>query len=280
MRDGVPLHVLSGEGTPRLARRAPGTVHLVGAGPGDPELLTLRALRRLERADAILFDHLVGPEILDFARRDALRIYVGKERSRHTMPQDRINALLVRLARQGLDVVRLKGGDPFVFGRGGEEIEALSEAAIPFEIVPGITAGLGVASYAGIPLTHRDYAHACVFVAGQLKDGATALDFVALARPRQTIVVYMGLAALPAICRGLIEHGLGDGTPAAIVQAATTPRQKVIVGTLATLPALARARAVEPPTLVIVGDVVRLHQKLAWFEPPVAATRAQAALRA
>ena len=280
MRDGIPLHVLSGERTPRLARRAPGTVHLVGAGPGDPELLTLRALRRLERADAILFDHLVGPEILDFARRDASRIYVGKERSRHTMPQDRINAMLVRLARQGLDVVRLKGGDPFVFGRGGEEIEALSEAAIPFEIVPGITAGLGVASYAGIPLTHRDYAHACVFVAGQLKDGGTALDFAALARPRQTIVVYMGLAALPAICRGLIEHGLGDATPAAIVQAATTPRQRVVVGTLATLPALARARAVEPPTLVIVGDVVRLHEKLAWFEPPVAATGAQAALRA
>ncbi|MGE5168886.1 MAG: uroporphyrinogen-III C-methyltransferase [Rudaea sp.] len=280
MIDGVSLRVLTRKPPSRVAGHLPGIVHLVGAGPGDPELLTLGAVRRLEQADAILFDHLVAPEILDFARRDALRVYVGKQRDRHTMPQERINEMLVRLARQGQVVVRLKGGDPFVFGRGGEEVEALARAGIAFEVVPGITAGLGVASYAGIPLTHRDHAQACVFVAGQLKDGAAGLDFAALARPRQTIVIYMGLLALPVICRELIAHGLGATMPAAIVQAATTPRQKVVVGTLETLPGLANAHAVEPPALAIVGNVVRLHEKLAWFGPSATEAPAPAALRA
>ena len=245
----------------------PGQVFLVGAGPGDPELLTLRAWRLLRQADVILYDHLVSKEVLDLARRDAERIYVGKERNRHTMRQEAINGLLVRLAQQGKQVVRLKGGDPFVFGRGGEEIETLSQHGIAFQVVPGITAALGVASYAGIPLTHRDYAQSCVFAAGHLRDGSTDLDWDALARPRQTVVVYMGLVGLPVLCRELVAHGLPAATPAAIVQQATTPAQRVVVGSLATLPALATAEKLTPPTLVIVGEVVRLHERLAWFDP-------------
>jgi uroporphyrin-III C-methyltransferase / precorrin-2 dehydrogenase / sirohydrochlorin ferrochelatase len=244
-----------------------GRVYLVGAGPGDPELLTLRALRILRQADVILYDHLVSDEIVDLARRGAERIYVGKERSRHTLRQEAINALLARLAQQGKRVVRLKGGDPFVFGRGGEEIETLSRLGIPFEVVPGITAALGVASYAGIPLTHRDYAQTCVFTTGHLKDGSTDLDWAALARPRQTVVVYMGLLGLPVVCRELVAHGLPESTPAAIVQQGTTSEQRIVIGTLSTLPELAAAAALKPPTLIIVGEVVRLHERLAWFDP-------------
>ena len=258
-----PMHA----GRNETARQSTGRVSLVGAGPGDPELLTLRALRLLQQADVILHDHLVAPEILDFRRRGAECVYVGKERNRHTMPQQRINELLVKFARQGKRVVRLKGGDPFVFGRGGEESEALAAAGIPFEVVPGITAGLGGAAYAGIPLTHRDYAQTCVFATGHTRDGTTDLDWTALARPHQTVVVYMGLSALPVICRELMAHGLPAGTPAAIVERACTSEQKVVVGTLAGLPALARANAVAPPTLIIVGEVVRLHATLAWFHP-------------
>ena len=247
------------------ARR--GEVYLVGAGPGDPELLTLRAARLLGQADVILYDHLVAPEILEFARRDAQRIYVGKERKKHTMEQTAINDLLVHLARQGKRVVRLKGGDPFMFGRGGEEIELLSAQGVPFQIVPGVTAALGVASYAGIPLTHRDHAQACVFVTGHLKDGSIRLDWEALARPRQTVVVYMGLLGLPVLCGKLIEHGMPAGTTAAIVQQGTTRSQRVVVGSLQTLPGLASSARLRPPTLIIVGEVVRLRQRLAWFEP-------------
>ncbi|MBI3068688.1 MAG: uroporphyrinogen-III C-methyltransferase, partial [Betaproteobacteria bacterium] len=181
--------------------------------------------------------------------------------------QEEINRLLVALAKLGKQVVRLKGGDPFLFGRGGEEIETLAANGVQFEIVPGVTAATGVAAYAGIPLTHRDHAHACVFVTGHLKDGGVDLDWEALARPRQTVVVYMGLLGLPTLARELVAHGMPATTPAAVVQQGTTARQRVVTGTLAALPALARAAALRPPALIIIGEVVRLRHKLSWFEP-------------
>jgi len=244
-----------------------GIVHLVGAGPGAADLLTLRAVRLLEQADVVVHDRLVSEEILALANPSAERIYVGKRRADHAMRQEEINVLLVRHARAGKRVLRLKGGDPFIFGRGGEEIDTLSTNGIPFEVVPGITAALGVAAYAGIPLTHRDYAQSCVFVTGTLRDGTMDLDWPALARPRQTIVVYMGLPGLPVLCAELVRHGLTATTPAAIVQQGTYAAQRVVTGTLRTLPRRAERAALHGPTLIIVGDVVRLRARLNWFKP-------------
>ncbi|BCB28291.1 siroheme synthase [Sulfurimicrobium lacus] len=244
-----------------------GEVYLVGGGPGNPDLLTFRALRLMQQADVIVYDNLVTPQVLELTRRDADRIFVGKQRANHAMRQEEINELLVKLAKEGKRVLRLKGGDPFIFGRGGEEIETLSANQVPFQVVPGITAASGVASYAGIPLTHRDYAQACVFVTGHLKDGTMDLDWDMLARPNQTVVIYMGLLGLPVLCQQLITHGLTPSTPAAIVQQGTTPSQRVVTGTLESLPRLATDARLKPPTLIIVGKVVSLQSKLAWFKP-------------
>jgi uroporphyrin-III C-methyltransferase/precorrin-2 dehydrogenase/sirohydrochlorin ferrochelatase len=242
-----------------------GTVYLVGAGPGDPDLLTLRAARLIAEADVVVYDYLVAPTILELARPDAERIFAGKRRGNHALPQGELNLLLVRLARENKRVVRLKGGDPYIFGRGGEEVETLVEHGIPFEVTPGITAASGVAAYAGIPLTHREHAQACVFVTGHLKDGSIDLDWPGLARRKQTVVIYMGLVGLPTLCAKLIEHGLPEDWPAAIVQQGTTPNQRTVTGTLSTLPHLAADAGLQAPTLIIVGEVVKLHQRLTWF---------------
>jgi uroporphyrin-III C-methyltransferase/precorrin-2 dehydrogenase/sirohydrochlorin ferrochelatase len=221
----------------------------------------------MQQADVVLYDRLVAPAILELTRRDAERIYVGKARNRHTLRQEETNELLARLARQGKRVLRLKGGDPFIFGRGGEEIQTLAREGIPFQVVPGITAASGCAAYAGIPLTHRDYAQSCVFVTGNLKDGSIDLNWESLVQPHQTVVFYMGLHGIEIICARLLEHGLPPDFPAALIEQGTTSRQRVHVATLATLPERVSAAEVHAPTLIIVGEVVKLHQELAWFEP-------------
>ncbi len=244
-----------------------GEVYLVGAGPGDPDLLTFRALRLMQQADIVVYDRLVSQEIMDLVRKDAETIYAGKERAQHTLPQETINELLVRLAKGGKRVLRLKGGDPFMFGRGGEEIATLIDEQIPFQVVPGISAASGCAAYAGIPLTHREFSQAAIFATGHLKDGTVNLNWEMLAHKNQTIVFYMGLQGLNEICINLKKHGLDSNTPAALIMQGTTANQKVIIGNLDSLPALVKQRNVKPPTLVIVGDVVQLHKKLHWFNP-------------
>lgn len=242
-----------------------GEVYLVGAGPGAPDLLTFRALRLMQQADVVVYDRLVSPEIIDLARRDSEKIYVGKQRHNHALPQESINSLLADLAKAGKRVVRLKGGDPFIFGRGGEEIETLMQQGINFQVVPGITAASGCATYAGIPLTHRDHAQSCTFVTGHLKDNSINLNWHQLAAPNQTIVIYMGLVGLEKICQSLIEHGSPKDLPVALVQQGTTTNQRVITGTLESLPGIVAGQDVKPPTLVIIGTVVTLHDKLDWF---------------
>ena len=261
-------HILSDSFTaPGVSAFASGCVYLVGAGPGDPELLTLRAVRLLERADVVVYDQLVSAAVLDFVPARAERIFAGKRRNEHTLRQEQINALLVELGRAGKQVVRLKGGDPFIFGRGGEELQALAAHGVRFEVVPGVTAAAGVASYAGIPLTHRDYAQRCLFVTGHLQDGTADLDWPSLVRPHQTVVIYMGLTGLPDICRQLVAHGASPDMPIAVVQDGTIATQKVLTGTLSTMAEKVAQAGLHSPCLTIVGEVVRLHDSLAWFVP-------------
>ena len=243
----------------------PGEVYLVGTGPGDPDLLTFRALRLMQQTDVVLYDRLIGDGILNLVRRDAQRIYVGKLKNNHTVPQEEISNMLIDLAKQGKRVLRLKGGDPFVFGRGGEEIEALSENGIAFQVVPGVTAANGCAAYAGIPLTHRDHAQACVFVTGHEKDGELNLNWESLIQPRQTVVLYMGLSSLDAITHGFLSHGAEPATPAAVIENGTRAGQRVITGTLESLLEKAELASIKSPALIIVGSVVSLREKLSWF---------------
>ncbi len=242
-----------------------GEVYLVGTGPGDPDLLTFRALRLMQQADVVLYDRLIGDGILNLVRRDAERIYVGKQTDDHTVPQEEIGNMLIRLAREGKRVLRLKGGDPFMFGRGGEEIEALSDNDISFQVIPGITAANGCASYAGIPLTHRDHAQSCVFVTGHEKDGELNLNWESLIQPRQTVVLYMGLSSMGAITSGFINNGADPATPAAVIENGTRAGQRVITGTLETLTEQTAEASVKSPALIMIGSVVTLRDKLSWF---------------
>ncbi len=260
------------------ARESPqGEVYLVGAGPGDPDLITFRAFRLMQKADVVLYDRLTDEGVMNLVRRETERIYVGKRPDNHELPQEEISALLVKLAKQGKRVLRLKGGDPFMFGRGGEEIETLAEHGVPFQVCPGVTAAIGASAYAGIPLTHRDHAQACVFVTGHGKDGKIDLDWTALLQPRQTVAIYMGLRNLETLTREFVARGASADLPAAIVDNATRVNQRVVVATLGTLAAKARAAELRGPSIVIIGTVVTLRDKLDWYAPGEnASTRAAA----
>lgn len=240
-----------------------GEVYLVGAGPGDTDLLTFRALRLMQRADVVLYDRLIGDEILSLVRRDAERIYVGKLPQEHTLQQGDISALMVKLAKQGNRVLRLKGGDPFIFGRGGEEIEELAAHGVPFRVVPGITASAGCGAYAGIPLTHRDHAQSALFVTAHGRDGVLDLDWEVLIRPAQTVAIYMGISNLPLLVEGFARHGVSMQTDIALIENGTRPDQRVITGTLGDIADKAKAEDVKSPTMIIIGSVVQLRDKLA-----------------
>jgi uroporphyrin-III C-methyltransferase/precorrin-2 dehydrogenase/sirohydrochlorin ferrochelatase len=245
----------------RAANAAPqGSVAIVGAGPGDPDLLTFRALRAMQQADVVVYDKLIGPDILDYVRRDAVRIYVGKSKGDHSLGQDEINQVLAEHAQAGRRVVRLKGGDPFVFGRGGEELQYLRARGIEVEVVPGITAALGCAAASGIPLTHREFAPVATFVTAQGQDGEPDLDWASLARLKQTLVIYMGVSTAGRTAERLIEHGLDGGTPAAIIENGTRANQKIVVGTVARLERLVRENGIVGPALIVIGDVVGLAE--------------------
>ncbi len=271
--DDAPWKGVSAKPAPVRYRKNPvtenpnnseGEVALVGAGPGDPELLTLKAWRLIRSAEVVLYDRLVSPEILSLIPESAERIHVGKQRANHTLPQDQINNRLVELARKGRKVVRLKGGDPFIFGRGGEEIETLAAAGVRFQVVPGITAASGCAAYAGIPLTHRDHAQSVRFVTGHLKNDTCDLPWKDFVQNNQTLVFYMGLVGLPIICRQLIANGMSPDMPVALVSRGTTPHQQVVVGDLSNIVERVEENAVSAPTLVIIGNVVTLRSRLDW----------------
>ena len=247
-----------------------GEVYLVGAGPGDPDLLTFKALRLMQQADIALYDRLVHPSIVDLIRRDATKIYVGKERDNHVVRQEEINELLVKYAKEGKKVLRLKGGDPFIFGRGGEEIETLADEKIAFQVVPGITSASGCSTYSGIPLTHRDYAQSCIFVTGHLKKGKLELDWEKLIQENQTIVFYMGLVSIDIICEQLIQHGLSELTPCALIQQGTTNTQKEFISILKDMPTVVKTKKPKAPTIFIIGGVVALRDKLKWYSTSAA----------
>ncbi|MFV0368538.1 MAG: siroheme synthase CysG [Hyphomicrobiaceae bacterium] len=271
--DEPRAHALLNQQADSYAMKGPpeiGEVYLVGGGPGDPDLLTFRALRLMQRADVVVYDRLIGSAIMELVRPNAERIYVGKKRNQHALPQEDISKLLVTLARQGKRVLRLKGGDPFIFGRGGEEIELLAAEGVPFQIVPGITAASGCASFAGIPLTHRDHAQACVFVTGHTKTGRLSAEWVSLLQPGQTVVIYMGLAYLGELTGDFIANGADPTLPVAIIENGTRPNQKVATGTLANIAEVAKANNVVGPALIVIGTVVSLRDKLAWYNPPSA----------
>ena len=247
-------------------RQKMGEVYLVGGGPGDPDLLTFRALRLMQLADVVVHDRLIGDGILNLVRRDAERIYVGKLPKQHIVPQEDISQMLVILAKQGKRVLRLKGGDPFIFGRGGEEIEALAAQNIPFQVVPGITAASGCSTYAGIPLTHRDHAQACVFTTAHGRDGVLDVDWEVLLRPNQTVAIYMGLSNIQHLCKGFIQRGADPDLPVAVIDRGTRPEQHVVIATVSTLCEKLKHEDIKGPAMIIIGTVVKLREKLAWYK--------------